>query len=303
MSTFEQSLRLAGLRPREIVADGRIRRCATESKPRKRNGWYWLSIDGRRGSWGDNAVAPRQTLGTWADDAGTSAYAPSQAERQRQERVRAQERQRRIDSMLGALRFWSAARTLNRPHPYIADKGLSALGCAGLRQHDGLLVVPVWNERRLSSIQTIAMDGAKRFWPGAPVKAGAYFLDRPGAAITVFCEGLATGLAVYQSIRAARVVVCFDSGNLFAVADRIKPTGAVVIAADNDHKTMARRGFNPGIDAARNVADLIGCDIASPDGISGSDWADFLKEKGQGSARQLERLILAKSRYVARIAA
>lgn len=125
-------------------------------------------------------------------------------------------------------------------------------------------MVPVWHGDWLISVQTIGLDGVKRFWPGAPVKGGCVVLDRPRAAVTVLCEGLATGLALFQSMRQARVVVAFDAGNLLPVVDRLKPTGSVVIAADNDHATLAKRGFNPGLDKARNAAELIGCGVAYP---------------------------------------
>lgn len=182
-------------------------------------------------------------------------------------------------------------------HPYLEAKGLTAAGCAGLRVFNDLLVLPVWFGQSLTSIQTIDVDGNKRFWPGAPVKAGAYVIDRPQAAVTAVCEGLATGLAVYQSMRSARVVVAFDAGNLAPVVDRLRPTGNVVICADNDHATQARTGINPGIQKAINAAELIGAGVAYPKGIQGSDWADALAEWPNG-ARRIEREILAGGRYV-----
>jgi putative DNA primase/helicase len=99
-------------------------------------------------------------------------------------------------------------------------------------------------------------------------------------------------------MRQARVIVAFDAGNLLPVVERLKPNGSVVIAADNDHGTQAKRGMNPGIEKARNAAELIGCGVAYPTGIEGSDWADFAKEVGEGANRKIERLILAQARYV-----
>lgn len=298
--TFWQALGAAGLRPRTVEADGKIRRCPTDTHPAKRNGWYVLHPDGH-GAWGDWSSGSGEALGHWKDESA-SHTAVSAATLERMARQREQERAYRIQAMRSARAFWERARPLNRLHPYIEAKGLSALGCAGLRQHDGLLVVPVWHGDWIISIQTITPDGAKRFWPGAPVKGGAFVLDRPHAAVTAFCEGLATGLAVYQAVRQARVVVCFDAGNLFPVVDRLKPTGSVVIAADNDHGTMARRGFNPGLDKAHNAADLVGAGIAYPQGIEGTDWADALKEFGQGGAKRVERMVLAGARYVTGVA-
>lgn len=289
---FAQALADSGLRPRDIVADGKWRRCATDDKPKKRNGAYVLHPDGR-GFWRNWATDLE--LNSWRDETASMSRPVDQAKLQAQ---RERERAYRIQAMRSARAFWSAARPLSRPHKYIADKGLSPLGCAGLRAHDGLLVVPVWHGDWIISVQTITFDGVKRFWAGAPVKAGAFVIDRPHAAVTAIVEGLATGLAVFQSMRQARVIVAFDAGNLLPVVDRMKPSGSVVICADNDHGTQAKRGTNPGVEKARNAAELIGCGVAYPQGIEGTDWADYLKEIGQGADRKLERAVLAQARYV-----
>lgn len=288
---FEQAMRSSGLRPRDVIADGKWRRCATEDKPKKRNGAYVLHADGR-GFWKNWATDTE--LNSWRDEKAT--IRPVDEARLQAQRDR--ERTYRIQAMRSARAFWNSAKPLTRVHPYIERKGLTPLGCAGLRTHDGLLVVPVWFGDWIISVQTIHPDGTKRFWPGAPVKAGAYTLARKGAAVTVLVEGLATGLAVFQAVRMASVIVCFDAGNLLPVVQRIRPAGSVCIAADNDHKTEVRTGINPGLQKARNAAELIGCGVAYPKGIEGSDWADFALEHGEGASRRIEREILAGARYV-----
>lgn len=294
--SFENAIRAAGLHPRDVVADGKIRRCATESKPGKRNGWYVLHPDGH-GAWGDWTSGTGAALGTWKDEsAATQAISPAVLERQRQQREC--ERTDRIKAMRSAREFWRRASPFVGLHPYLARKGLSPLGCSSLRVYLDKLVVPVWHGDWLISVQTITEDGEKRFWPGAPVKAGCFVMDRPRAAVTVFVEGLATGLAVFQSVHQARVVVCFDAGNLLPVVQRLQPTGSVCIGADNDHKTMAKRGMNPGIEKAANAADLIGCGVAYPEGIEGSDWADAMVQWGARAGKRIEREILAKAKYV-----
>jgi len=288
---FRLAMEASGLLPGDIVSDGRWRRCKTLDKMSKKNGAYVLHPDGR-GYWRNWATDGE--LNFWRDERAT--YAPidhAKIVRQRQT-----ERQARIAAMRGARMAWERARPLKALHPYLAKKGLQPLGCAGLRLLDGLLVVPVVHGQWVVSIQTISPDGEKRFWPGAPVKAGAYGMERKGSALTCVCEGLATGLAVYQSVRNASVVVAFDAGNLLPVVQRLKPSGAVVLCADNDHGTQARRGFNPGLEKARNAAELIGAGVAYPQGIEGTDYADALAEWGQGGAKRVERSILAGVRYV-----
>ncbi len=289
--SFEQALAASGLRPRVVIADGRWRRCATDDKPRKKNGAYVLHPDGRG------------YFKNWATDLDLNKWEEAGAQRATQidpavvQRRREEERAYRIKAMAGARARWAESRPMRGLHPYLEAKGLTAAGCAGLRVFNDLLVVPVWFGQSITSIQTIDADGNKRFWPGAPVKAGAYVMDRKNAAVTAICEGLATGLAVYQSVRSARVLVAFDAGNLVSVVDRLRPTGNVVICADNDHATQARTGINPGIQKATGAAELIGAGVAYPKGIQGSDWADALAEWPNG-ARRIEREILAGGRYV-----
>ena len=297
---FEQAIRMAGLRPRDVVADGRIRRCDTEAKPGRRNGWFVLHPDGH-GTWGDWASGGSEALGHWRDERATVDPAALARQQALVSKIRERERAARVQAIRGARQFWNVkARPVRQLHPYLSGKGLVAKGTAGLRACDGWLVIPVMFRGSVISVQRISESGEKLFWPGAPVKGGHYLLDRPGAAVTVLCEGFSTGLAVYQSMRHARVVVAFDAGNLQPVANELRPTGSVVFAADNDYGTMARRGTNPGLEKARNAAELLGAGVAYPQGITGTDWADALKEWGQPGARRIERQILAKARYVER---
>lgn len=294
---FAQALQAAGLRPREIVADGKIRRCDTEAKPGRRNGWYCLHADGT-GVWGDWASGGGEALGHWRDESSTIDAAAAARMAQRTKAQRERERAARIQAIRSARDYWQRSRACNRLHPYLQNKGLSALGTAGLRENDGLLVVPVMWRGRVISTQSIHPDGTKRFAYGAPVKGGCYVIERPRAAITVVCEGLATGLAVYQCVRTARVVVAFDAGNLSPVTQELKPHGSVVFAADNDAGTQARRGMNPGIEKATNAAELIGAGVVWPQGIEGTDFADALKQYGPTGARRIERAIQAGVKYV-----
>ena len=291
---FRSALMAAGLRPRDIVADGKWRRCATDDKPAKRNGAYVLHPEGR-GFWRNWAAD--DAVSTWTEDSTTRAQAvdPAVAERRRQ-----QERNDRIQAIRRARAQWGEARPCRLLHPYLERKGLSALGTVGLRELDGWLVVPVLWRGRVISVQRIHPDGTKRFAVGAPVKGGHYAITRERAALTVLCEGLATGLAVYQCVRNATVIVCFDAGNLLPVVQELRPTGNAILAADNDIGTLARRGFNPGLDKARNAAELIGAGVAWPDGIDGTDYADMLRELGPAGARRIERSILGASKYVPR---
>lgn len=290
--TFDQAMQSSGLIPGAIVPDGRWRRCKTTDKAKRRNGAYVLYPDGR-GYWINWAIDVG--VNEWSDEA-VKARTPTAAELARRESQRQHERERRANAILGARARWNESAPMRDLHPYLGRKGLGAAGCTGLRVWRELLVVPVYFGDSITSIQTIDHDGQKRFWPGAPVKAGAYVMRRPRSAVTAVCEGLATGLAIYQSLRHASVVVAFDAGNLVRAVDRLRPTGSVVICADNDHATQGRTGINPGIQKAENAAELIGAGVAYPQGIKGTDWADALAEGW--SASKIERAVMGKAKYV-----
>ena len=287
-------MQVSGLLPGAVIADGKWRRCKTTDKPKHRNGAYVLYPDGRGyfRNW-----ATDLTVNSWGGEAA-QIYVPTAAELAERERRKQRERAARIHAIQSARAHWHKAAPMRGLHPYLERKGLSAVGTNALRVHGDALIVPVFWRDRLMSIQSITPDGQKRFWTGAPVKGGAFVLDRPRAAVTAVCEGLATGLAIFQSLRMARVIVAFDAGNLVHAVDQLRPTGSVVICADNDHGTEAKRGTNPGREKAANAAELIGAGVAWPEGIEGTDWADALAEWGAESARRIERLILSGARYV-----
>lgn len=304
--TFEDALTAAGLFPRGgVAADGRWHRCATVDHPRKRNGAYKLALDGRIGWWRN-----------WATDAEPSTWRPDEdapapkvdwaaiEERRRQERV-AQAR-----AVAYARKLYADAAPYS-PHAYLSRKGLSTAGCSALRVWSGeiwvddelvrdeWLVVPMFVRGQLVNIQRIDGSGrVKRPVKGAPARAAYFELARSHAAVTVLAEGLATGLAVFQSVRHARVVVTFNADGLVLVAQALQPTGNVVIAADNDWGTEARGKGNPGIQKAEKAAELIGCGVAWPEGIEGTDWCDAHREWGERAPHRIQREILSRARLV-----
>jgi putative DNA primase/helicase len=271
---FRQTLEAAGLLPKDIVADGAWHRCKTVDHLKKLNGSYKLFADGRTGLLQNHATMSE--VATWR--AGTDSVQPiiSQAQIQAKQN---EARRNLIQATQAARKFWYACKPIRFGHSYLTEKLLSMAGCDGLRiDADGWLVVPVMFDGNLISVQRIAPDGTKRFWSGASVKGGSYIIQPTRFSMTALCEGLATGLAVYQCLPDCRVIVTFDCGNMVEVSKRLSIHGLSVIAADNDHKTFEKIGKNPGIDHGTEAAKQIKCGIAWPTGINGSDFADQLKE-------------------------
>lgn len=273
MIDFRDFLRSLGLRPGTVAPDGKWRRCPTEAKPKRRNGAYKLLPGGTLGFAQDWTTMSEPAVWRAGKDADTPAFDVSAYRRHQAE---ARERQRR--AVVSAKGFYATCRPLRGSHPYLESHDLSMRGCEGLRvDDDGWLVVPCMRRGQIVSLQRIAPDGTKRFWPGAPVAGTTYAIERGSATLTVLCEGLATGLAIYAAAPVARVLVCWNTGNLASLD--IDLSGFSVIAADNDHGTEERQGTNPGIEAARKAAERLGCGVAWPEDIHGTDWADLRSER------------------------
>lgn len=292
---FESAMLAAGLIPKDIIADGKFYRCATTDKPRKKNGAYVMQISGTRGYFINYALD--DGWNEWKDSRPMTPIQRRQSE-QEQRAFRQREQQRRLTAIRSMRAYFDSLRPLRFGHPYLEAKGLQMLGCNGLKVDGELLVIPMMRSGSIVSLQTITPAGEKKYRYGCPTKGASFALTRLGAVVTCLAEGFATGLAVYQSLPNANVIICFDAGNMTAVAAEMKLRGMVVVCADNDWETEQRTGANTGILKGRAAAQSFGCGVAYPEGIAGSDWADFLLEWAEDGARKMRMEIMRHARPV-----
>jgi putative DNA primase/helicase len=272
---FSHFCRAAGLIPRDVAPDGKWHRCPTESHPGSRNGAYKLSVEGDFGLVQDWAIHPEPLV--WKPESSIHVQPIDHASIARR---KAEERRQIAMAIRSAREYFDSCPRLSEGHPYLVRKQLDMTGCFGLRIDDaGWLVVPMQLNGALVSVQRIGPDGEKLFWSGAPIRGASYTIERRSASLTVLCEGLATGLAIFAAVPTARVVVAFNAGNLVRVAEALARRGMIVVAADNDLATETRTGVNPGVKAAQEAAAVLGCGIAVPTGITGTDWLDYRNEK------------------------
>lgn len=288
--SFLLTLQAAGFMPREVLADGRWHRCATVDKPKKKNGAYKLALDGRRG-WFRN-FATDLDCNVWADDRPITEADKRRVVEEAEAQLR-RERASQIAAMALMREHWDRLPPLAGGHPYLEGKGLSMQGCVGLRRDGDKLVIPMVRRGYLVSLQTITPDGQKKYRAGCPVAGASFVMQRPGATLTCFVEGFATGLAVFQCVPEARVIVCFDAGNLVRVAQDAKVRGLVVVCADNDWQGAV----NAGVEKGRKAAEALGSGMSYPQGIEGTDWADALKEWGSTARVRIE--VMRGAKFVA----
>ncbi len=289
---FRGALAAFGLGAPEIIADGLLQRFrAPDDKPGTRNAWYVFHLDrpaaGAFGSWRTGESA------TWCDRPDGRL---DPAERLRLEATIAQGRaaqeeerhQRQAAAAQRAAGIWATATPADPKHPYLVAKLVAP---HGIRQAGSLLLVPVADGERLTSVQTIAPTGDKRFLKGGRMAGGFYLIaDAPQSSPLVIGEGYAT-VATLVEQTGCPGVVAFNAGNLLSVAREMRrryPETPIVIAGDNDKWTPG----NPGATKARAAAVAIHAKLMIPD-FSGldlsaqpTDWNDFYRLTGATLVRR-----------------
>lgn len=283
LAAFADAIRAAGLTPPEqIEPDGEIHRFSSSGKRKDDAGWYSLHLDGVPagifGSWRDGMSQ------TWSAKATTEmTQAEQAAHRQRVEQMKrqreAEQQQRQQQAREQAGQRWEAAPDAPADHPYLRRKGIKP---HGVKVEGGALLIPMHlvGGGTLQSLQTIHSDGSKRFLSGGRVK-GCFFLVgeleeiEPDAPL-VICEGFATGASIREAT-GYPVAVAFNAGNVLAVAQSLRvkfPRAALILAADDDHRTEGNPGLAKATEAARAVGGVLAVP-RFPEGCRPDDATDF----------------------------
>jgi putative DNA primase/helicase len=151
---------------------------------------------------------------------------------------------------------------------YLASKGLTRLvSDYGWRQgkepfgnyapfgsSKNILIVPAVDiEGVINSLQFIAPDGRKRFYPGGKLRAHFCpigLIDKPVKIL--IAEGAATAATLYEDT-GFPVISAFNANNLAPVAESIRwkyPDTDILICGDDDHMTEGNPGKAKAIEAA-----------------------------------------------------
>ena len=270
---FKAAMREAGIEPPEtILGDGILHRFTIDGKL---DGAYILHLDGYPAGYFQDYK--RNIKVTWKLAAGTifKPFTPDERrkfaiDRQKQAQGRQIEAQAaHEDAAQKAAYIWSHSSPVTA-YPYLLKKGVKA---HGLRCYKGSLVVPLFNETGLISLQFIQEDGTKRMLKGGKVQGAccAFGDPIPGEPLLI-CEGWATGASLYEAT-GHFTVVAFSAGNLVTVARQIKnlyQTNLIFICGDND-------ASNVGNAAAQAAALAVGGTAILPDTV-GLDWNDAILE-------------------------
>ena len=287
LQTFRDILNGKGLTPSEIIADGELHRCPTQTKPHKQNGAYIAHLDAPATLWWCNWETFEQDTFTEAE---TESFSPMEREalRQRQAAMKQQRQaeiaERRATATLKGQSLLDDSVPCSPEHPYLRRKGILPL--AEMRQgQNGELLLPVRDDSgNLLSLQRIFPDGEKRFLIGGKVSGGAFMIPGQPEKPLAVCEGYATGASIHLACECT-VYVAFSANNLPVVAKALRsqfPNKHILICGDNDEA-----GRNKGQEAAQTTqARLV---IPSFTTGTGTDFNDLHQSEGlQEVHRQLE---------------
>lgn len=257
---------------------GKLKRCGTNSKPRSKNGWYIIYINGDfiTAVYGDyqQGGAPitwhSKSKSTLTNTDRAQLYATSVA-------LRKQREQEKIE-LLAKLRedYSKYVKPLSRhdpnlDHPYLTTKGINSWLQMSIADPLGVmswggLVIPMRNlAGDLMGFQTISPNsGTKKFATGSQKKGNFYCIAPDSVTVAnsdrVFIvEGLATGVSTYLVMNELLdscsyiVLVAFDVGNISNVVDSVwslYPDKHITLIADNDDVGTDK---NVGIDACNAI--------------------------------------------------
>ena len=266
--------------PSQLVIDGAIHRFRIDSS--KDAGWYVVYPDG----WPAGAFGNWKTglHVTWhAEHSAPLSFEQDTARRRNLERAKADrdaQRAKKAEIAQNAVTdIWEHAGLASENHKYLKAKHIQPHGAR--ITGDGRLIVPMFCNGQLTSVQYIDDQGSKLYHPGGAVR-GAFFElgSREAPDRVFFAEGFATAASIAEATD-QMTVVCFSAQNIPAVVAQFRlrfPTTSFVIAADND-------ASGTGVNYANQAAAASGAQVAVPPNV-GEDFND-LAVAGQNIVQML----------------
>ena len=306
-----EEMRSLGIFPKfpedqNLIIDGEIHRyCIEGRKSYTKDGAYCLYNDGFPAGWFQD-WAQKNSKRNWTirprneEEKKYFSSPEYKAKLAKEEKIRAEERKRkeaeRRERQVNAseyarIHYENLPQKEKISHPYLSSKHIQAHGAK--INDNNQLVVPLFNiNGQIKSIQRICVNGQKIFQPDAPLK-GLFFplglMDlKIAPRLILLAEGFATAAKIYE-LTGVPCVAAMSCENLLEVGKAIKAKykAKIVVMADNDLKTVAKRGYNPGIEAAQDLINKnVAVDILIPpftDTTSGSDWDDYAIKYGNDS--------------------
>lgn len=278
-----------GLAVDSPIADGDIHRCHSNVKEKKNKaGWYLVHTFGEHyyavfGCWVRDEKRKVSTKDMNGDSVGAE-----KAWRIIEERRAAAEMEKIKEAKKVVSNFLEKHTIDPDPgHEYLTTKNVGIHG--DIRMSNRALILPVLGvDGEATSYQVISRTGRKRFLYQGVVQGGCFPIPGDDSVTICICEGYSTGATIREAT-GFKVLVAFNAGNMEKVAQTARqkfPGKEILICADNDHGTEKKRGFNPGLIAAKKIREKIGLNFVYPPDIQGTDFNDMADECGIDAVRQ-----------------
>jgi putative DNA primase/helicase len=283
---FTIAAKSRGLIIDRVIADGKIHRVPVDGRAKsERPGWYVFNAPGNARAYG--------AFGRWDDGLdgdnwceGIDSTPPTKAElaaiNEARKRANEQRESDQANAAKKAAEVWDKL-SLTGDAPYLKRKAVTA---RGVRFDGDSVLVPLRDiDNALWSLQRIAPDGAKRFHPGGRITGCFHLLGevKDGAPLLIV-EGYATGATLHEAT--GETVACaMNCHNLLPVGEALRnryPKTRLIICADDDAKTAAKRGMNPGVKSAEDAATRLKCEWIKPVGLpeGATDFNDLAAAMG-----------------------
>ena len=265
--------------PDQIIADGSIKRFG-----KKKSCWYVMHESGELmagafGNWQEGVAH------TFRSDIGRALSAQESFKVERdiklaRERMDKEIKLKRKAASDSVNDIWSQCAEASDDHPYLVKKKVKAHGIRVTG--DGRLVIPVYNENDVMSLQYIDSKGEKRFHTGGKIEGGDFVVGGSVGGQVYVAEGYADAATIYEST-GIPCVVAFNASNIPRVCEAYKGVGGIVFA-DNDEHGVGERYANQATKYGfRVVMPSLGMDVNDyvSDGGDLSELIGVEEDKGQ----------------------
>ncbi|SEN39230.1 putative DNA primase/helicase [Nitrosospira multiformis] len=185
-----------------------------------------------------------------------------------------------------ASKLYNIGTNPNPDHTYLVRKSIRPHD--SLRQLGKRLIIPIYIDGKLTSLQFIKEDGSKLFLKDGEIFGGYCLLGEPAEAVCI-AEGFATACSIHE-VTGHSVAVAFNAGNLLPVSKAIRrhhPESTIILCADHDQWTEG----NPGLTKATQAAIAVDALLAVPNfsqcdmGSRPTDFNDLHVLVGQEAVR------------------
>jgi phage/plasmid primase-like uncharacterized protein len=244
---FKDAAEDYGLRIGEVHDDSEIHRCATDDKPRSKNGAYCLWIDdGVPAGWFQNWRLSDGAVPWCLKSAAEMTIAESRRHKETVAR-KAAEREANQELMREAVvvrteEIWGRASSNFANHPYLKTKKIKKHHA---RLFNGALQIPLFDaDGELVNIQSIFGNGEKRNIQGGQYSAIYSVFGNPNdAGVIRIGEGFSTCASIHEAT-GDPVYMSVTVENLVWTAQHVKrlhPSARIIICGDDDRTRVNQR--------------------------------------------------------------